>query len=145
MYRILLTEDEEVNREMLTQWLEDQGYIVLHAADGEACLEIAALHRPDLILLDMRMPKVDGYAAARMLKADADLRRVPVIGVSAYADSDSRRRALDAGCDGYHTKPVDFTSLSQLMLQLLAPLTVDPPLAAAIPALGAGAVARLQH
>ena len=106
MKRILIVEDVELNVELLVQLLEDD-YELFVARDGAAGLEAARRERPDLILMDMSLPVMDGWQAARALKADARLQRIPLIGLSAHAMSGDREKALAAGCDEYLTKPLN--------------------------------------
>jgi len=103
--RILIVEDVELNVELLVQLLEDD-YELLVARDGAAGLEAARRERPDLILMDMSLPVLDGWQAARTLKADPQLQHIPLIGLSAHAMSGDREKALAAGCDEYLTKPL---------------------------------------
>lgn len=118
MKRILIGEDVELNVDLLVQLLEDYFDLVV-ARDGAAVVEAARHDRPDLILMDMSLPVMDGWQAARLLKADAQLRHIPLIGLSAHAMSGDRDRALAAGCDEYLTKPLDedalFASLNALL------------------------------
>ena len=118
MKRILIVEDVELNVDLLVQLLEDYFDLVV-ARDGAAVVEAARHDRPDLILMDMSLPVMDGWQAARLLKADAQLRHIPLIGLSAHAMSGDRDRALAAGCDEYLTKPLDedalFASLNALL------------------------------
>ena len=111
MPRILLVEDNEANRDFLSRRLERRGFEVLIAHDGRAGVEMARSEKPDLILMDMNMPNVDGWEATRQIKAVPDLAAVPVIGLTAHALTGDRERALDAGCADYHIKPVDFPRL----------------------------------
>ncbi|MDQ3657831.1 MAG: response regulator [Chloroflexota bacterium] len=106
MSKILIVEDVELNVELLVQLLEDD-YVIVTAADGEQGASLAALHRPDLILMDMSLPVLDGWEATRRIKADPSLRHIPIIGLSAHAMSGDAERAVEAGCDGYLTKPLD--------------------------------------
>lgn len=106
MKTVLVVEDVELNRELLVQLLEDR-YRLLLAVDGEAALELAARARPDLILMDLSLPRMDGWEATRRLKASADLSAIPVIALSARAMRSDEERARNAGCDGYLTKPLD--------------------------------------
>ena len=103
-------EDVELNRDLLVQLLEDD-YEILTAADGKAGLEAAARMGPDLILMDLSLPVIDGWEATRRLKADAELRHIPVIALSAHAMAGDREKALEAGCEDYDTKPVDIKRL----------------------------------
>jgi CheY-like chemotaxis protein len=111
MPTILLVEDNEMNRDMLSRRLERKGFTVLTAGDG--ALGIAAAHasRPDVILMDMSLPVVDGWEATRRLKADPATRRIPIIALTAHAMVSDRFKALEAGCDEYDTKPVEFQRL----------------------------------
>ncbi len=109
--RILIVEDNEMNRDMLSRRLERKGYKVLLAVDGENGVEMARANAPDLILMDMSLPVLDGWEATRLLKADALMQRIPVIALTAHAMSSDRDKALDAGCDDYDTKPIDLPRL----------------------------------
>jgi two-component system, cell cycle response regulator DivK len=109
--KILIVEDNEMNREMLTRRLERRGYEVVIAVDGEKGIERARRDRPDLILMDMSLPVVDGWEATRLMKADAALRHIPVIALTAHAMANDREKALDAGCDDYDTKPIELPRL----------------------------------
>ena len=106
MKRILIVEDVALNIDLLTQLLEDD-YQLITATDGQQGLALAEAERPDLILMDMSLPVLDGYEATRQLKAREDLRHIPVIGLSAHAMSGDAEKALQAGCDVYLTKPLD--------------------------------------
>jgi CheY-like chemotaxis protein len=117
--RVLLVEDDETSREMLSLRLELNGYEVEHAGDGQAALNCAAATPPDLILLDMNLPILDGWHVSRELKKHPATSQVPIIGVSAHAMSGDRERALTAGCDEYETKPVDWSRLAPKMSALL--------------------------
>ncbi len=111
MPRILIVEDNEENRDSLTRRLERRGFEILSANDGKAGVETAKAERPDLILMDMNMPELDGWEATRQIKAEPGLGDVPVIALTAHAMSDDRERAMAAGCDDYDTKPVEFPRL----------------------------------
>jgi CheY-like chemotaxis protein len=117
--RVLLVEDDEMNRDMLARRLARKGYSVLVAVDGAQGLEVAAEMAPDLILMDMSLPVLDGWEASRRLKADPALRRIPILALTAHAMSDDRTKALEAGCDEYDTKPVEFSRLLEKMETLL--------------------------
>jgi len=106
MRKILIVEDVEYNRELLVQLLEDD-YEVLTAADGAAGIEAAARHRPDLILMDLSLPGVDGWEATRRLKARPETQAIPVIALTAHAMQGDEERARACGCDDYLTKPID--------------------------------------
>ena len=119
MAKILLVEDNELNRDMLARRLERKGFEVVTALDGEEGVAAAAREAPDLVLMDMSLPVVDGWEAARRLKASDVTRAIPVIALTAHAMAGERERALDAGCDDYDTKPVDLTRLLDKMSALL--------------------------
>ena len=119
--RILLVEDNEVNRDMLTRRLERKGFEIHAAEDGEAGVEKAAELLPDLILMDMSLPKLDGWEATRRVKAAESTKAIPVIALTAHAMDGDRQRALDAGCDDYDTKPVDFARLMSKIQAALQP------------------------
>jgi CheY-like chemotaxis protein len=119
MPRILLVEDNELNRDMLSRRLLRRGYEVVMASDGVEALAAAAHERPDLILMDMSLPTMDGWETTRRLKADAALRDIPVIALTAHAMSGDRQRAMDAGCDEFDTKPIEFDRLLTKMHGLL--------------------------
>ena len=111
MTRILLVEDNEMNRDMLSRRLMRKDYTVLIATDGQQGVDMAVSEKPDLVLMDMSLPVMDGWAATRTLKASPDTAGIPVIALTAHAMSGDREKALAAGCDDYDTKPVDFTRL----------------------------------
>jgi two-component system cell cycle response regulator DivK len=104
--RILVIEDQQDNRQILRDLLTSADFEVIEAVDGEAGLAAAAAHKPDLILMDVQLPGIDGYEATRRLKGDALLRAVPVIAVTAHALSGAEEEARAAGCDGYISKPI---------------------------------------
>jgi CheY-like chemotaxis protein len=106
MKRILVVEDQELNMDLLVQLLEDD-YEVLTATDGAAGIALAERERPDLILMDLSLPVVDGWEAARRLKANDDLRHIPVIALTAHVMLGDEERARECGCDDYLTKPLD--------------------------------------
>lgn len=111
MIRILLVEDNEMNRDMLSRRLMRKGFDVVVAVDGAESLAAAASLAPDLILMDMSLPVIDGWEATRRLKADAATAAIPVIGLTAHAMDGDRERCLAAGCDDFDTKPVDLARL----------------------------------
>lgn len=111
MPKILLVEDNEMNRDMLSRRLIRRGYDVVIAVDGQQGIEAAARERPDLVLMDMSLPVIDGWEATRRLKADAATRPIPVIALTAHAMAGDREQALAAGCDDYDTKPIELTRL----------------------------------
>ncbi len=111
MPTLLLVEDNEMNRDMLSRRLERKGYAVIIAVDGGEGLAMAASCRPDLILMDMNLPVVDGWEATRQLKADPSTASIPVIGLTAHAMTGDREKGMAAGCDDYDIKPIEFTRL----------------------------------
>ena len=111
MARILLVEDNEMNRDMLSRRLQRRGHEVLEAVDGAEGVALAKSRRPGLILMDMSLPVLDGWEATRHLKADPATSAIPVIALTAHAMSEDREKALQAGCDDYDTKPVEFGRL----------------------------------
>ena len=119
MPKILLVEDNEMNRDMLSRRLMRQGYEVIIAFDGAAGIAMAQDEGPDLILMDMSLPILDGWEAARRLKGDPATRALPIIALTAHAMSSDRDKALEAGCDDYDTKPVELPRLLQKMRALL--------------------------
>lgn len=120
MKKLLLVEDNEMNRDMLSRRLARRGYEVLIAVDGEQGIAEAAKHRPDLILMDMSLPVLDGWESTRRLKQDPELQSIPVLALTAHALAGERDKALAAGCDDYDTKPVDFVRLLEKIEALLA-------------------------
>jgi CheY-like chemotaxis protein len=119
MARILLVEDNELNRDMLRRRLARRGFDVVVAVDGGEGIEMAESAAPDLILLDMSLPMVDGWEVAGRLKATAATRSIPIIALTAHAMAGDRQRALDAGCDDYDTKPIELDRLLDKMQVLL--------------------------
>jgi two-component system cell cycle response regulator DivK len=111
MPKILLVEDNEMNRDMLSRRLIRKGYEVVMAMDGQQAVEAAGAQLPDLILMDMSLPVIDGWEATRRIKAAPETGAIPVIALTAHAMSDDREKALQAGCDDYDTKPVDLPRL----------------------------------
>jgi two-component system cell cycle response regulator DivK len=119
MAKILVVEDNELNRDMLSRRLVRQGYEVLLAFDGARGVEMTASERPDLVLMDMSLPVLDGWEATERLKADPATRDIPVIALTAHAMAADRERALAAGCDDYDTKPIELSRLLEKMQRLL--------------------------
>lgn len=132
MFKILYVEDTENNRILVTRRLTKLQYQVLTAADAESGLALAAVERPDLILMDMGMPGTDGWTATRRLRADPQICHIPVIALTAHAMQGDREKALAAGCDEYETKPFDFPALFQKIETLLA--ARRPPTSTSAPA-----------
>jgi CheY-like chemotaxis protein len=121
MPRILLVEDEESNRNMLMRRLQRRAFDVVVAVDGGEACDKARAEAPDLILMDMKLPVVDGWEATRRLKAEPGTQGIPVIALTCYAMSEDHEKALKAGCDDYETKPVDFPRLLDKIRRLLTP------------------------
>jgi CheY-like chemotaxis protein len=109
--RILLVEDNEMNRDVLSRLLRRRGYELLFAEDGMQAVEIALKEQPDLVLMDISLPIMDGYEATRLLRADEFGKTLPIIALTAHAMSSDRDKAMDAGCSDYETKPVEFPRL----------------------------------
>jgi CheY-like chemotaxis protein len=120
MALILLVEDNELNRDMLARRLERRGYTIVIAVDGGEGVERARDDNPDLILMDMSLPVLDGWEATRQLKADEATRAIPVIALTAHAMSGDKEKALAAGCDDYDTKPIELPRLLEKIETLLA-------------------------
>lgn len=119
MSTILIVEDNEMNRDMLSRRLTRKGYEVLMAVDGETGIEMARTNAPDLILMDMSLPVMDGWEATRRIKSDDALKHIPVIALTAHAMANDRDKALAAGCDDYDTKPIELPRLLAKMDALL--------------------------
>lgn len=118
--KILLVEDNEMNRDMLARRLARSGHAVVVATDGRQAIDAARAERPDLILMDMSLPVIDGWEATRRLKASDETRSIPVIALTAHAMAGDRERALDAGCDEYDTKPIELPRLLEKIERVTA-------------------------
>jgi CheY-like chemotaxis protein len=119
MTKILLVEDNEMNRDMLSRRLARKGYEVIMALDGRQAVEMATAETPDLILMDMSLPVIDGWEATRQVKAAPATRAIPVIALTAHAMAGDREKAIQAGCDDYDTKPIDLPRLLEKITTLL--------------------------
>jgi two-component system, cell cycle response regulator DivK len=119
MTKVLVVEDNEMNRDMLSRRLTRRGFQVIFAVDGQQGVDLARSERPDIILMDMSLPVMDGWEATRRVKSDDTTRGVPVIGLTAHAMAGDREKAIDAGCDDYDTKPVELERLIGKMERLL--------------------------
>ena len=119
MSKLLLVEDNEMNRDMLSRRLQRRGYEVVLAVDGEEGISMAKSEAPDLILMDMSLPVVDGWEASRRLKAAPETQSIPILAFTAHAMSGDREKALEAGCDDYDTKPIEFSRLIDKIQSLL--------------------------
>ena len=111
MSRILIVEDNEMNRDMLKRRLERREFEVLVAVDGVQGVKMIKSEKPDIVLMDMSLPEMDGWTATKTAKADDDIKQIPIIALTAHAMSGDREKALEAGCDDYETKPIDFERL----------------------------------
>ena len=125
MAKILLVEDNEMNRDMLSRRLKRRGFDMVIAIDGQEGLEMASQENPGLILLDLSLPKVDGWEVARRLKADATTSGIPIIALTAHAMAGDREKAMEAGCDEYDTKPIDMKRLLEKINTMLETHTVS--------------------
>jgi len=119
MAKILLVEDNDMNRDMLSRRLMRKGYEMVVAVDGEQGLALAQSEAPTLILMDMSLPKVDGWTATQQLKKNEATRHIPVIALTAHAMAEDRKKALEAGCDEYETKPVELKQLLEKIERLI--------------------------
>ncbi len=117
--RILLVEDNPMNRRVVQFILKSQGYIVLEAKNGLEALELVKVHLPDLILMDLQLPGMDGFTTTRIIKEDATTKDIPVVALTAYAMRGDAERAVEAGCDGYITKPIDADEFPKLVSSYL--------------------------
>jgi two-component system cell cycle response regulator DivK len=122
MQKILLVEDNEMNRDMLSRRLIRSGYEVVIAIDGQQGAEMALSEQPDLILMDMSLPVIDGWEATRRVKANRATRGIPVIALTAHAMAGDREKAMEVGCEDYDTKPVEITRLLGKIAALLKPV-----------------------
>ena len=119
MPKILLVEDNEMNRDMLSRRLIKQGFEMVIAVDGEQAVDLARSEAPDLILMDISLPGLDGWEATRLLKAMPETRSIPIIALTAHAMAGDREKSLAAGCNDYDTKPIDFRRLVEKIQGLL--------------------------
>jgi len=116
---ILIVEDSPLNRKLVTAILRPHGYNLLIAVDGEQAIEIATREQPDLILMDMQLPKVSGYEATKTLKSQPETKNIPIVALTAHAMENERERAMTARCDGYITKPIDTRAFPDMIRQYL--------------------------
>jgi len=119
MAKVLLIEDNEMNRDMLSRRLERKGFQVIMAEDGKEGIEMARKEKPDLILMDMNLPEIDGWNATKTIKHDDQIKHIPVIALTSHAMAGDKKRALEAGCDEYEPKPIDFSTLLKKIYLLL--------------------------
>ncbi len=117
--KILVAEDNPTNMKLITVALKKQGYTLLQAADGEEALEAAARNAPDLIIMDMQLPKISGWEVTRELRQMPGFGNVPIIAVTAYAMKEDKERAIEAGCNAYLPKPIDINQLRSVVAEML--------------------------
>ena len=125
MTKILLVEDEELNRDMLTCRLEKRGYVVTCAIDGYEAVDHAVSEEPDIILMDMKLPGIMGWEAAKRIRSSSLTAAIPIIGLSAHALQNERDRAMECGCDDYLTKPIDFAKLISTIESYTKTVVID--------------------
>jgi CheY-like chemotaxis protein len=127
MPKLLLVEDNEMNRDMLSRRLERKGYTIVMAMDGQEGVQKARSEAPDLILMDMSLPVVDGWEATRQIKAAAETERIPIIALTAHAMASDEQKAREAGCDDFDTKPIELPRLLEKIVAHLQRVGVAPP------------------
>ena len=120
MPKILIVEDNELNRDMLSRRLKRRGFDIVVAVDGREGVDLAGSEKPDLILMDMSLPVLDGWEATKLIKADDSTKAIPVIALTAHAMAGDREKALDAGCNDYDTKPIELPRLLEKIESLLS-------------------------
>lgn len=116
---ILIVEDNDMNLDMLSRRLKRKGFDVVAARDGQAGVDLAMSEKPDLILMDMSLPVMDGWEATRRIKADSETAGIPVVALTAHAMASDREKAMAAGCDDFYTKPIELPGLLDIMSRLL--------------------------
>lgn len=119
--KVLIVEDNHLNMRLIEMILESDNYTLLKATDGQEALDIAAREHPDLVLMDIRLPKLNGLEVARKLKKNAQLSHIPIIALTAHAMKGDREKAIEAGCDSYISKPIDTRQLPKLVANMLSP------------------------
>lgn len=139
MTKVLIAEDNPVNRELLREVLEVRGYVVSEAGDGEQALRMIEEEMPDILLLDLGMPALDGYGTVRRIRADSRFAKLPVLAVTAYAMRGDREKIMDSGFDGYLSKPIHTATLLEEINRLLAGKDGDASLVQSLGAERAGA------
>jgi len=120
-HKVLIVEDNPMNMRLIEMILKSKNYTLLKATDGEEALDIATREQPDLVLMDIRLPKVSGLEVARKLKKNAALSRIPIIALTAHAMKGDKEKAIEAGCDGYLSKPINTRQLPRLVAEMLLP------------------------
>jgi len=118
--KILLVEDNELNRDMLSRRLERKEFTVICAEDGQKAIDSAKSEKPDIILMDLSLPVIDGWSASKILKSDTSTQSIPIIALTAHAMKGDREKAIEAGCDDYDTKPIDFDRLLDKINKLVS-------------------------
>lgn len=121
MAKVLVVDDDEMNRDMLSRRLKRKGFDVSIAVNGKEAVDMTRTDKPDIVLMDLSMPVMDGYEATGILKADDATKSIPIVGLSAHAMVGDREKAIDAGCDDYDTKPVDLPRLLGLIEKYIGP------------------------
>jgi two-component system cell cycle response regulator DivK len=124
--KILIVEDEPKNLKLFRDLLQRVGYETIEATNGEQGVELARVMKPDLILMDIMMPKMDGLEATRIIKADATTRHIPIVALTSYAMKGDRERTLEAGCDGYIAKPIDIRELLKTVEHFCQAVVASP-------------------
>ena len=119
MPKILIVEDNEMNRDMLSRRLERRGFTIVMAVDGQQGVDMTRSEKPDLVLMDMSLPVMDGWTATQTIKGDAELKSIPVIALTAHAMEGDREKAMAAGCDDYDTKPIELPRLLEKIAKFL--------------------------
>lgn len=119
MAKILIVEDNDMNLDMLSRRLERKGYETIAARDGQEGIERSRIDKPDLILMDMSLPVIDGWEATRQIKANSETKAIPVVALTAHAMQSDREKALEAGCDDFYTKPIELPGLLEIIDRLL--------------------------
>ncbi|RLC12055.1 MAG: response regulator [Deltaproteobacteria bacterium] len=117
--KVLIVDDNQDSRELVVKILKARGYQMIEAVDGEEALEKAIAEKPDLILMDRSLPKIDGYEVTRRLKGREEFKGIPIVALTAHAMTGDREKALEAGCDGYISKPIDVRALPELITSYL--------------------------
>jgi CheY-like chemotaxis protein len=119
-YKVLIVEDNPMNMRLIEMILKSDNYLLLKARDGEEALAIAAIDHPDLVLMDIRLPKLSGLEVAKRLRKNGKLGHIPIIALTAHAMKGDEEKAIEAGCDGYVSKPIDTRQLPRLVAKMLA-------------------------
>jgi two-component system, cell cycle response regulator DivK len=118
-YTVLVVDDSALNRKLVTTLLKAKGFNILEAEDGEQAYEMAVTHKPELVLMDVQLPKEDGYSVTRRLRENPDMQSLKIVALTAHAMTQEAERARDAGCDAYFSKPIDTRSLAPDILSII--------------------------